>query len=168
MNHSSIAAPLPENEFESPKGETVPGDSKKQASYPSPTPRVQPPTGPNPGEIIYTPTPSGARPMKLIVEKLNFEIDVPRNQLSVLIGREDPEQNVYPDIDTTSFGGAEEGVSREHAKIILKGNQYFVQDLDSVNYTYVNKIRITAHQLLPLNDEDILGLGRLNFRVKLL
>lgn len=168
MNQSSSAEHLHENESERDDGESRTGDSKKQTSFSSLTPRVQPPTGPHPGEIIYTPTPSGARPMKLIVEKLNFEIDVPRDRPSILIGREDPEKNVYPDIDTTSFGGADEGVSRMHARIILKGNQYFVEDLDSINSTYVNKIRITAHQLLPLNDDDILVLGRLNFRVKLL
>jgi pSer/pThr/pTyr-binding forkhead associated (FHA) protein len=167
MNQSSSAGHLHENGSEQHGGESE-SESKKTSGFSSLTPRVQPPSDPHPEEIIYTPTPSGARPMTLIVEKLNFEIEVPRDRPSVLIGREDPENDVYPDIDTTSFGGADEGVSRTHARIILKGNQYFVEDLDSINSTYVNKIRITAHQLLPLNDDDILCLGRLNFRIKLL
>jgi hypothetical protein len=132
------------------------------------TPRVAPPPGPGPNEFIYLPTPSGARPMKLIVENLGLEIDVPLNRESVLLGREDPENNVHPDIDTTTFGGNLEGVSRKHARIILKGNQYFVEDLNSMNNTYVNKIKVAANQLFPLNHEDVLALGRLNLKVHLL
>lgn len=132
------------------------------------TPRVAPPPAPGPDEFIYLPTPSGARPMKLIVENLGLEIDVPFNQESVLLGREDPDNHVFPDIDTSTFGGNLEGVSRKHARIILKGNQYFVEDLNSMNNTYVNKIKVAANQLFPLNHEDILALGRLTLRVFLL
>lgn len=132
------------------------------------TPRVAPPPGPGPDEIIYLPTPSGARPMKLIVEKLGLEINVPFNKESVLLGREDPENNVFPDIDTSTFGGNLEGVSRKHARIILKGNQYFIEDLNSMNNTYVNKIKVAANQLFPLNNEDVLALGHLNLIVHLM
>lgn len=132
------------------------------------TPRVEPPPLPKPNEFIYEPTPSGARPMKLVVEKLGLEILVPQNQESVILGREDPESQFYPDIDTSTYGGNQDGVSRRHARIILKGNQYFVEDLSSVNSTYVNKIKVAGNQLFPLNHEDILTLGRLNFQVFLL
>jgi len=132
------------------------------------TPRVAPPPAPGPDELFYLPTPSGARPMKLIVENIGLEIDVPFNQESVLLGREDPDNNVFPDIDTSTFGGNLEGVSRKHARIILKGNQYFVEDLNSMNNTYVNKIKVAANQLFPLNHEDVLALGRLTLRVFLL
>lgn len=129
------------------------------------TPRVAPPPEPDPNEIIYPPTPSGARPMQLIVESCGITIDVPQNKKNILIGREDAENEMYPDIDTTTFGGNQEGVSRKHAQIILKGNQYFIEDLNSMNNTYVNKIKVAANQLFPLNDDDIITLGRLNLRV---
>lgn len=106
--------------------------------------------------------------MKLIVEKLGLEINVPFNKESVLLGREDPENNVFPDIDTSTFGGNLEGVSRKHARIILKGNQYFIEDLNSMNNTYVNKIKVAANQLFPLNNEDVLALGHLNLIVHLM
>lgn len=132
------------------------------------TPRVAPPPQPAPNEIIYPPMPSGARPMKLVVENIGLELKVPTKQKSVILGREDPENNVYPDIDTTTFGGNQEGVSRKHARIILKGNQYFVEDLNSMNSTYVNKIKVAANQLFPLNDDDVLTLGKLTLRIRLM
>ena len=33
-------------------------------------------------------------------------------------------------------------VSREHAKVVFRNDEYFVEDLDSTNGTYVNGIRI--------------------------
>lgn len=140
----------------------------KEKKFNPMTPRVAPPPLPNPNEIIYPPTPSGARPMRLIVENCGVEIMVPKEQSSVVLGRDDPDNNIFPDIDTSTFGGNMEGVSRRHARIILKGNQYFIEDLDSMNSTYVNKIKVAANQLFPLNDDDILALGRLTFRITLM
>jgi pSer/pThr/pTyr-binding forkhead associated (FHA) protein len=132
------------------------------------TPRVAPPPEPEPDEIIYPPLPSGARPMRLIVENCGLTLDVPKTKKEIVIGREDAENGIFPDIDTTTFGGNQEGVSRKHAQIILKGNQYFIEDLNSMNNTYVNKIKVAANQLFPLNDDDIITLGHLNLRVNLL
>jgi len=145
-----------------------PLDKEQEKKFNIATPRVAPPPKPAPNEIIYPPTPSGARPMKLIVESCGLEIDLPSDRKSVVLGRDDPEHNIYPDIDTSTFGGNVEGVSRRHARIILKGNQYFIEDLNSMNSTYVNKIKVAANQLFPLNDDDILALGRLSLRVRLL
>lgn len=47
-------------------------------------------------------------------------------------------------------------VSRFHAKIIRDGENYFIEDLNSANGTFVNGIRI---QKELLNDNDILQFG---------
>ncbi|MDZ7261298.1 MAG: FHA domain-containing protein, partial [candidate division KSB1 bacterium] len=95
-----------------------------------------------------------------------LEIPLPQ-KLEVIIGREDPASNIFPDIDTTTYGGNLCGVSRRHARIVLQGNQYFIEDLNSVNSTFVNKIKLAPKQRFPLNDGDELILGRLKFTVRI-
>ena len=129
------------------------------------TPRVKPPVESGNSVRFFAPTPSGALPMKLIVVESGVEIDVPSGVEYVVIGREDPENDFFPEIDTTTIGGNIYGISRRHAQIILKGNQYFVQDLNSMNSTFVNKIKVAGNQLFPLNDDDLLTLGKLEFKV---
>ncbi|MBN1350644.1 FHA domain-containing protein [candidate division KSB1 bacterium] len=117
--------------------------------------------------VPMNPIASGALPMSLIVEQFGIEIAVEVNENGISIGREDAEGNVFPDIDTSTFGGNLEGVSRMHAQITLQSNQYFIQDLNSTNGTYVNRIKVGQAQKFPLNNNDELVLGRLKFRVKL-
>lgn len=85
----------------------------------------------------------------------------------VVIGREDPVSGIFPDIDTTLLGGEEDGVSRQHARITNSGDQYFVEDLDSVNATFVNKEKLSPHAPISLKDGDELMLGRLKLLMKL-
>ncbi len=46
------------------------------------------------------------------------------------------------------------GISRKHAKITVKYNEYYIEDLHSTNSTYVNGVRVTPgnKQLLESND----------------
>jgi hypothetical protein len=85
----------------------------------------------------------------------------------ILIGREDPVSGIFPDIDTTTVGGEEDGVSRQHARITSLGDQYFVEDLDSVNATFVNQVKLSPHAPVSLNDGDELILGRLKLVLKM-
>lgn len=82
------------------------------------------------------------------------------NQDSYVIGREDPASSSYPDIDLVPFGGEEGGVSRRHAQITRRDDQYFIEDLNSVNYTFVNKRKIAVGVAQPLRDGDEIRLGR--------
>lgn len=41
----------------------------------------------------------------------------------------------------------EKGLSRKHARIVLEGGQYFIEDLGSRNGTYVDGYRIQRHEL---------------------
>lgn len=48
-------------------------------------------------------------------------------------------------------------VSREHAAISKTGGQYFVEDLNSANGTFVNGVRISKTEIL---DKDIVSIGK--------
>jgi len=143
------------------------GELSSNIPFSKETPKpLSPP--PRPPEFVpLSPTASGALPMSLIVERYGIEIHVPVKEKGIVIGREDADNNIFPDIDTTTFGGNQAGVSRRHAQITLQLNQYFIQDLNSTNGTYVNRIKLGQVQKFPLNHDDELVLGRLRFRVKL-
>jgi len=98
--------------------------------------------------------------VSLFHQRTGETIPLPEKE-EVIIGREDPISGVFPDIDTSVFGGEEDGVSRKHAKITCAGDQYYVEDLNSVNFTYVNKEKLIPNVPKPLYDGDELMLGRL-------
>lgn len=58
-----------------------------------------------------------------------------------------------------------EAVSRIHCKIVKQSQQFFVQDLDSMNHTFVNGEYIPPFELMELNDRDILSIADVDFRV---
>ncbi len=98
---------------------------------------------------------------KLIVQAAGAEIKLPVGQSEVTIGRSDPVRDVFPDIDLTSFGGDTAGVSRMHARLLIQGSQVFLEDLNSTNYTFLNRQRLQPGQRYPLTHGDEIRLGLL-------
>lgn len=56
-------------------------------------------------------------------------------------------------------------VSRRHCLITKMNHKYFVQDLKSLNHTLVNGIMIPPYELMELENNDILSVGDIEFRV---
>lgn len=81
------------------------------------------------------------------------------------IGRLDAASATFPDVDLTNDRGLEKGVSRRHAKITRRGNEVLIEDLGSVNGTFVNGKRLTPYLPHPLHNGDELQLGKLVLRV---
>ncbi|HYA86125.1 MAG TPA: FHA domain-containing protein [Nitrospirota bacterium] len=84
----------------------------------------------------------------------------------VIIGREDPISEVFPDVDLTSLGGMEKGVSRKHAVIHRSGTDFTVEDMGSTNGTYVNRKRIQPHAPQTIKPGDEVKFGKLSLSVK--
>lgn len=80
----------------------------------------------------------------------------------VSLGRQDPYSKPpwHPDVDLTPYGAGDPsyGVSRHHAKLVWTG-EWRIEDLASVNGTFVKGQRITQQTLL--RDGDQIALGRL-------
>ena len=92
-------------------------------------------------------------------------LDIPEKD-EVMIGREDPISEVFPDVDLTSLGGMEKGVSRKHAVIHHAGADYTVEDMGSTNGTFVNKKRIQPHAPETIKSGDEVRFGKLSLSVK--
>ncbi len=92
-------------------------------------------------------------------------LEIPEKD-DVTIGREDPMSDVIPDVDLTDLGGLESGVSRKHAVIHRSGANYTVEDMGSLNGTYVNKKRILPHAPQVIKSGDELKFGKLSLSVK--
>jgi serine/threonine-protein kinase len=81
------------------------------------------------------------------------------NKETNLVGRTDPQSNIFPDIDLSRFD-PETKISRRHARIWREGDTFLVEDLGSVNGTVLNEaVRLGPRQPRQLVNGDRLRLG---------
>ena len=85
----------------------------------------------------------------------------------ITFGRLDAASATFPDIDLTQDRGLEKGVSRRHAKITRKGSELFIEDLGSVNGTFLNGKRLTPYLPHALQDKDEIRLSRVAMQIHL-
>lgn len=116
-------------------------------------------TGEMPGESVTSPL-----GLKLTIPDSGRNVEVPLTK-EVNIGRLDPASASFPDVDLTGDGGLEKGVSRRHAKITRRGNEVFIEDLGSINGTFLNRKKLTPYLPQALKNGDELQLGKLVLRV---
>jgi CRP-like cAMP-binding protein len=75
------------------------------------------------------------------------------------IGRADPVTGILPDVDLTAVD-TNRSVSRRHAKIIRSGDEYHVlEEVGTVNGTYVNEQRIPTGVPVTIHDGDVVKIG---------
>ena len=80
------------------------------------------------------------------------------------LGRLSQGQSPAPDVDLTDFNAYMQGVSRIHAAIKIEQGRAYIIDLGSVNGTRVNGNRLEPHVARPLQNGDILVLGKLKLQ----
>lgn len=85
----------------------------------------------------------------------------------LLFGRIDPALGVFPDIDLTVDGSLAKSVSRRHATVSRQDDKIVVEDLGSVNGTFINGQRLDPYVPNSINDGDILQLGKLPVEFKI-
>jgi pSer/pThr/pTyr-binding forkhead associated (FHA) protein/membrane protease subunit (stomatin/prohibitin family) len=146
----------PEPETESPISAPQPQTSNPQPAAPGTKPLTP---------ISETPVTSPRPPAILIghleVAETKASLPLPSDKTEFLIGRADPAGGIFPDIDLSQHGGETGGVSRQHARLTVNGAQILIEDLQSMNSTFINKQRLPPNQRLPLTDGDEIRLGRL-------
>jgi pSer/pThr/pTyr-binding forkhead associated (FHA) protein len=106
------------------------------------------------------------RELTLIIRNLAEHIRLEDDKPAV-IGRGDLGSGYRPEIDLSSYGAPEYGVSREHARLHLKDQRLYIIDLGSSNGTFVAGQRLTPYRPQVLHEGDEILLGRLAARVEI-
>jgi pSer/pThr/pTyr-binding forkhead associated (FHA) protein len=109
---------------------------------------------------------TGPLSIRLNIGDRKRELEVTLNK-AIHMGRLDPASDVFPEIDLTDDGGLEKGVSRRHARILKREGTVVVEDLGSINGTFINGKRLAPYLPETLSDGDSLQLGRLLIDVHL-
>jgi pSer/pThr/pTyr-binding forkhead associated (FHA) protein len=91
----------------------------------------------------------------------------PLNDDESQIGRWDADGGIFPDVDLDA-DDPEAKVSRRHARIMRRGEQYFIEDLGSTNGTFINRgRRLLPGDRQPLRDGDEIIVGKTFLRFHL-
>lgn len=113
-----------------------------------------------------TPAASTKPTARLIAKAENLKFEMLGDR--AIIGRVlDANSDGAIDIDLNPLRQSSDRVSRRHAEIVKRGDQFFVRDLGSLNGTFiVGRGRLGRDQLYPLKDGDQMMLGNaiLEFR----
>jgi serine/threonine protein kinase len=152
-------------------GESSQADTKSRTGSPTPSSRKHSPpisTGPGAGGLIANNNNGtvdvSAAPAKLVSRGDEIEFGI--FGMRTVIGRsKDATDKLDIDLKKLAHGG--DRVSRRHAEIVLRGADYFIRDLGSLNGTYVaGRGKLGRDQLYKLKDRDqvVLGGAILQFR----
>lgn len=107
--------------------------------------------------------PADARPRLVVLRGLRVGIEYPLYEGHNFIGRMD-EKPV--DIDLEDQESPERMLcSRQHAVITYEDGKLIIEDLNSTNYTYVNRAKIYPGQKRPLRANDVIQVGTVQMRV---
>jgi len=97
--------------------------------------------------------------VRIFCSYVNRTVLVTIDATEILVGRADPERNTVPDLDL-SF---DTQVSREHARIWMDDDQWWIEDRGSANGTFVDDRRITRK--VVLEPGTIVRLGETQLRL---
>jgi serine/threonine protein kinase len=107
------------------------------------------------------PEPVLRKQAQLFLLEQKVSLPVP-DQEQVIIGR--THRNIVADIDLGPYGAAEAGLSRHHARLTRQGDHWLIDDLGSLNGTFVNRVKVNPTALsTPLKDGDEIRCSQLSF-----
>jgi pSer/pThr/pTyr-binding forkhead associated (FHA) protein len=115
--------------------------------------------------VAYSPptadTPSRQK-VKILLKDGGATIEAPPpREKGLIIGR--TQKKGVADIDLGPHGALDAGVSRQHAHLFLKGTTWQIDDLGSMNGTFVNETKIQSGVPVSLKNGDVIRCGKLSF-----
>ena len=99
--------------------------------------------------------------IKLVVSVSKAEILLDLGLDEWVVGRTDPQRDIYPEIDLSPHGGDKSGVSRRHARLVTQGGRRWISDLNSTNFTFLNGEKLEPGGYYPLASGDQIRFGLL-------
>lgn len=115
-------------------------------------------------QILNNPAPIGGIPSRIQFLVRESGVIVEREVERILIiGRRNSALPV--DIDLADYHGQDLGISRNHLKIEIINKRLTIRDLESVNGTLLNGIKMKPHQPYELKHGDELKPGRMHLKV---
>ena len=124
-----------------------------------------------PGPSTFAPFVAGSSAVDMMLvlvraeDGQRYSID-PRVQ-TALLGRTDRKARLVVDIDLTGTDGQAHGVSRRHARVHYLNGNYLLEDLESLNGTYLNERKLRPYLPEVLHDGDAIRLGDVKLTVSL-
>jgi hypothetical protein len=115
------------------------------------------------GRLAVGSAPTRLRVLVLNTGRLTDWIDDP----VIHVGRSDRSANVFPNIDLETDGGHNAGVSRRHVRISRQPDGYYLEDLGSINGTFLNRRRLSPGAPTELKDGDEVRMGNIVLRIVL-
>jgi hypothetical protein len=98
-----------------------------------------------------------------VIRGLRLSVDFPLYEGANLIGRRDDRP---VDVDVTGLEAAERTwSSRQHAIITVTDGQMTIEDLNSMNGTFVNRNRVNPGEKRSLRFDDVVQIGTIQFKV---
>lgn len=86
----------------------------------------------------------------------------------VSVGRWDPDGGAFPEIDLTN-DDMEAKISRKHARILCEGGQFMLEDMGSLNGTYINRgARLVPGEPQEIKHGDEVIMGKTFFKFDVL
>lgn len=102
-------------------------------------------------------TPALSKQIRLIAMDVQPRVEVVVNKSEYIIGKK---QSAVDGV--VSFNKM---ISRVHCKVICREQQYFIEDLQSANGTYVNNVKLQPNVATRIKHGDIVRLANSNFQV---
>jgi hypothetical protein len=126
-------------------------------------PAAKPKTATPPPLPVTPPTPVPTNPKLVVVRGQRMDVNYPLFPGKNYLGRTDDKP---VDIDLEDQESADRiWTSRQHAVVTFESGKLTVEDLNSLNGTFVNRTRVHPGQVRELIENDVLQVGTVHLRV---
>jgi hypothetical protein len=126
-------------------------------------PPAKPKTAVPPPLPATPPTPIPTNPKLVVVRGQRMDVTYPLYAGKNYLGRTDDKP---VDIDLEDQESSDRiWTSRQHAVVTFEGGKLTVEDLNSLNGTFVNRTRVHPGQVRELNENDVIQVGTVHLRV---
>ncbi len=138
--------------------------NEAQAAEAAPEPAAEPAPAPAP-EPAPAAAPTFKAKLKLVRGGNRIGHEFPLEPGNNLVGRWDPETGSFPEVDLEA-DDPEAKISRKHALVRIEGSKITIEDIGSLNGTYVNRQpRLAPGTPQDLKDGDEIIIGKTFFKV---